>query len=70
MNNRVIKYIPKRVLPLIVDCYKDDDGYWATCVKGWHFANTGCHTAHGETIAEFKDDIRSIMHIGIENDWD
>ena len=68
MNPSVARYIPKRVLPHVVTCYRDSDGYWAMCEKGWHFDATDCHTAHGFTLQEFRDDVRRI--IPVENDWD
>ena len=67
-EENVARYIPKKVLKHITNCYKDSDGYWAICEKGWHFDNTGCHTAHGETVAEFKEDVWRV--IPVENDWD
>ena len=70
MDERVMKYIPKKILPHIVDCSKDSDGYWAGCERGWHFAATDCHTAHGNTVAEFKADIRSITQVDYDSDWD
>lgn len=68
LDTTVSRYIPKKVLPHVVDCYKDSDGYWAVCEKGWHFSATECHTAHGTTVQEFRDDVRSIEQV--ENDWD
>jgi len=68
INPKVARYIPKKVMPHIITCYKDSDGYWAVCEKGWHFDNTECHTAHGTTVAEFKEDVWCINPV--ENDWD
>lgn len=70
MDEKLMRYIPKRIQPHITDAYKDDDGYWAVCERGWRFANTDCHTAHGNTVAEFKEDILSIVEVNYEDDWD
>ena len=67
-DDRVAKYIPKKVLPHIKACWKDSDGYWATCEKGWHFFATECHTAHGETVSEFREDVRLLVQVN--DDWD
>jgi len=56
----VMRYIPKKVQPYIMCAEKDIDGYWAYCVPGAKFIATDCHTAHGETVAEFKNDVRWI----------
>ena len=64
----VSRYIPKKVLPHITNCYKDSDGYWAICENGWHFLATDCHTAHGTTVQEFREDVRLIEHV--TDDWD
>ena len=44
MDDKLKKYIPKKVLPRLTDYYNDPDGYWAYCERGYHFAATDCHT--------------------------
>lgn len=70
IDERLMRYIPKRIRPMITECYRDSDGYWAACPRGFHFRNTDCHTAHGFTIAEFLADIRSIQEVNYADDWD
>lgn len=67
-DKSVSRYIPKRVLSHVTNCYKDSDGYWSICEKGWHFSATGCHTAHGTTVQEFREDVRLIEQVA--DDWD
>ena len=68
MDERLMKYIPKKIQPHIIECESDSDGYWAICETGWHFVSTGCHTAHGYTIAEFRSDVARLVQV--EDDWD
>ena len=42
------------------EVFKDSDGYWAYTKKGFRFAETECHTAHGNTQKEILSDIRSM----------
>ena len=42
------------------EVFKDSDGYWAYTKKGFRFAQTECHTAHGNTQKEILQDIRSM----------
>lgn len=51
-SSSLLRYVPSRLLPFLVDCYRDSDGYW------FHFSDhvvdhsTGSHTVHEDTIRQ------------------
>lgn len=59
MDNKLLKYVPKRLKNSIQDIYKDDDGYWAIFKNG-HENPDGGNTANGETIQELKEAMKEI----------
>lgn len=61
MKNSSSVKIPKKYQHGIDEIFKDSDGYWGYTKKGFMFAETECHTAHGNTQQEFLSDIRSLQ---------
>ena len=55
-----MKFVPKKYMENMDEVFKDSDGYWAYTKKGFRFAETECHTAHGNTQKEILSDIRSM----------
>lgn len=55
-----MKFVPKKYMENMDEVFKDSDGYWAYTKKGFRFAETECHTAHGKTQKEILSDIRSM----------
>lgn len=69
MDNRILKYIPKKKLVAIKDCWCEEslDGetersYWIILKEGWHFSHidTGCRTCSQDRISELKYQIKGI----------
>ena len=61
MNEKVLKYVPKRLKPYVVGCDHDSDGYWV-----WfddNVVNTlyDGATAHEDTIAELKQALKNCV---------
>lgn len=60
MKNSTNVKIARKYEHMIDEVFEDSDGYWAYTKKGYEFADTECHTAHGYTQKEFLQDIRSL----------
>lgn len=62
--------VPQHCQDKLLEIFKDEDGWWATLKKGWHFANMECHTAHERTKADLMKCLRKDNIIPVEEDWD
>lgn len=64
MDNKLLKYIPKKFIPAIKDIYHDEDGYWIYLNENYHvryyFAE---FTIHEDTIKELIRVVRKIEPI-------
>jgi hypothetical protein len=59
INTTTIK-IANKYIDGLDEVFKDSDGYWAYTKKGFRFAETESHTAHGSTQKELLSDVRSL----------
>lgn len=65
---KIMKYVPKKYHDAIESCEKDGDGYWIYLKDGYNAVATGCHTMHGYTISELREDIsQGIIEVLEEN---
>lgn len=62
MDNKILKYVPERLLSAIHDAYQDCDGYWICLEEGWEASRTdsGCRTIHEDTIRDLRYQIAGI----------
>ncbi len=61
MNEKILKYVPRRLKPHVVGCDHDSDGYWV-----WFDGNVmntlyDGATVHEDTIAELKQTLKDCV---------
>ena len=55
MDNKLLKYIPKKLHPAIADIFHDEDGYWIFLKQGYHVKDYYADgTIHEDTIKELR----------------
>lgn len=66
MDDKLLRYIPKKLRPAIKDIYHDEDGYWIYLNEAYHVRNYYAdYTIHEDTIKELLRVVRNyIEYVG------
>ena len=65
IDDKLMRYVPKKKRPAIKEIYKDSDGYWVTLKHGYTFTSLGddCRVVSQDKISELFEHFRSIEKI-------
>ena len=51
-GDKLLNKLPKHILPIVEEVYKDSEGYWIFISEGHIFSSTRCHTEHTLSLKE------------------
>lgn len=62
-DEKIMKYVPKRLIGAIREAYQDSDGYWIHLEDDYMDTHMNAHVIHGYTINELREDLRNVERI-------
>lgn len=62
-DEKIMKYVPKRLIGAIREAYQDSDGYWIILKDDYMDTHMNAHVIHGYTINELREDLRNVERI-------
>lgn len=62
-DEKIMKYVPKRLVGAIREAYHDSDGYWIHLEDDYMDTHMNAHVIHGYTINELREDLQNVERI-------
>lgn len=62
-DERIMKYVPKRLKEAVREAYHDSDGYWICLTDDYEDTHMNTHVIHGETIQQLREDLKNVEKI-------
>lgn len=63
-DEKIMKYVPKRLVGAIREAYHDSDGYWIMLEDDYMDTHMNAHVIHGETINQLREDLQNVEKVG------
>lgn len=67
-DEKIMRYVPKRLKNAVSKAYRDSDGYWIFFKEGYEDTHMNSRTVHGYTIPEIIADMRNVENVKSDTD--